>query len=289
MTATPTSFAAAECTDVSSASPIDDADAAAAASAEMGDLAVETGEDALTLIESSASAAAAQSEGDGEEEVQPTAFGGGGGGGGEAPNADDADETTSAANETTSAAKEQRRASHTWKGFKFKKQLSKVDLKIKNTFSHPAEKAARKNESTAAADDDEGGSDVAAAVPRIREPSSASAASGVAQTVSSRPTDLNLFDEPHARDEKPARPERRKERKRFSLEKQAPRDARLLSVPNIKYQNLLKDSKKSKPSNNQAFFSLIRRLSKFLGFSFHLFRFVSFYTYEYAHIYTCSI
>lgn len=187
-------------------------------------------------------------------------------------------------------AKEQRRSSHTWKGFKFKKQLSKVDLKIKNTFSHPTEKGAKKNassvfhtnpqESDAAGErrpDDERGAEcgdegVAVAVPRIREPSSAAVASSASpsQTLSTRPTDLNLFTGSTADEEKPARPERRKDRKRFSLERQTPRDSRLLSVPNIKYQNVLKDTKKSKPSNNQAFFSLIRRLSKFLGFLLQL-------------------
>lgn len=168
-----------------------------------------------------------------------------------------------------SAVKE-RRTSHTWKGFKFKKQLSKVDLKIKNTFSNPAEKTKKNSifhvntqgleiaseqtpEDVTNVVSDEGN------IPEIREPVNQKQKSENSAT--NRPTDLNLFETTD--DEKPSRPGRRKDRKRFSLEKQSPRDKRLLSVPNIKYQNITKDTKKSKPSNNQAFFSLIRRLSKF--------------------------
>ncbi len=162
----------------------------------------------------------------------------------------------------------ERRASHTWKGFKFKKQLSKVDLKIKNTFANQTERIKRNSifhintqgleaqsetspeEEPSVVPPDEGG------IPQIREPETIEKS----ENAPNRPTDLNLFENAT---ETPPRPDRRKDRKRFSLEKQTPRDARLLSVPNIKYQNVAKDSKKSKPTNNQAFFSLIKRLSKF--------------------------
>lgn len=169
--------------------------------------------------------------------------------------------------------KGERRTSHSWKGFKFKKQLSKVDLKIKNTFSTQSEKANKKtsmfhvsNQPTVLDAPSEQSPEEESVIsddgniPEIREPCDKSSEQVTGENTPNRPTDLNLFETDI---EKPARPERRKDRKRFSLEKQAPRDTRLLSVPNIKYQHVGKDTKKSKSSNNQAFFSLIRRLSKF--------------------------
>ncbi|XP_065223796.1 syntaxin-binding protein 5 isoform X3 [Planococcus citri] len=174
----------------------------------------------------------------------------------------------------------ERRTSHSWKGFKFKKQLSKVDLKIKNTFS-TADKSSKKNSSSvfhvnanAAATnqqqqpvldvpseqspEDESLVSDDGHLPEIREPSASESKLNEQCDMPNRPTDLNLFET----DDKPNRPERRRDRKRFSLEKQIPRDTRLLSVPNIKYQHVGKDTKKSKSSNNPAFLGLIRRLNK---------------------------
>lgn len=171
-------------------------------------------------------------------------------------------------NVPSSESTKERRASHSWKGFKFKKQLSKVDLKIKSTFSNQSDKNKKNSvfhintqqgleaateqspeEDTSIVNDD-------GPIPQIREPVEKQRGY---ETLVNRPTELNLFDVTD--EEKPVKPARQKDRKRFSLEKQTSRDTRLLSVPNIKYQ-ITKDMKKSKPSNNQAFFSLLRRLSK---------------------------
>ncbi|XP_050443126.1 syntaxin-binding protein 5 isoform X2 [Adelges cooleyi] len=181
----------------------------------------------------------------------------------------------------TAAAKANgRRTSHSWRGLK--KQLSRVDLKLKNTFtaaSAPAKKASTFYTTEQQADaTDEPGPGVTA-VPQIitesevQEMSSPradgtgpepSAESATAATVT-RPTELKLFD----RDGKPIKPPRpvKEHRKRTSLDKQAgacaiataARDARLLSVPNIKYSH--RDLRHNR-SNNQAFINLLRRLNK---------------------------
>ncbi|KAJ8882978.1 hypothetical protein PR048_014817 [Dryococelus australis] len=84
----------------------------------------------------------------------------------------------------------------------------------------------------------------------------------------SRPVDLPLFDV----DGKPIRPPRRDCRKKCSvvLERAAEkRDARLLSVPNIKYQqqkgdqHLVHDLRRKEDTSPASFSNLMRRLSKF--------------------------
>lgn len=191
-------------------------------------------------------------------------------------------DTSKNENPKTSSS-EIRRTSHSWKGFKFKKQLSKVDMKIKNTFS-TTDKLSKKNSSgsifhvaastqqpvvldvpSEQSPEDESLVSDDGHIPEIREPSASETKLNEQCDMPNRPTDLNLFE-----DDKPSRPERRKDRKRFSLEKQTTRDTRLLSVPNIKYQHVAKDSKKSKSSNNPAFLGLIRRLSKFPRVHFSL-------------------
>lgn len=186
-----------------------------------------------------------------------------------------------------------RRTSHSWRGLK--KQLSRVDLRLKNTFNAaPAKKASttfyggggeqpESDETTTAAS----GSGGTGSLPQIvteadggtqqeqRTDGGGHHSTAGDQTSSSvtatRPTELKLFD----RDGKPIKPLRssKEHRKRTSLDKQSNltaaasassssslRDARLLSVPNIKYSQ--RDQKHNR-SNNQAFINLIKRLSKF--------------------------
>ncbi|XP_060850587.1 syntaxin-binding protein 5 isoform X1 [Rhopalosiphum padi] len=183
-----------------------------------------------------------------------------------------------------------RRTSHSWRGLK--KQLSRVDLRLKNTFNAtPAKNKASTFYGSGGGEQPEtdevgnigtvsttattttttttglpqiitetdgqehrpdGGSTLSQAV----DQSSASAAA-------TRPTELKLFD----RDGKPIKPPRstKEHRKRTSLDKQgnltagSSRDARLLSVPNIKYSQ--RDPRHNR-SNNQAFINLIKRLNK---------------------------
>lgn len=193
-----------------------------------------------------------------------------------------------------------RRTSHSWRGLK--KQLSRVDLKLKNTFNASssaatvAAAATAVNKKTVAAtfyggeQAGGGGGDGAendeTPVPQIvteitdgghqehRPPTTDYGPVGHADstgTAAARPTELRLFD----RDGKPIKPPRtaakdQQHRKRTSLDKQpaagaglqaaaASRDARLLSVPNIKYNH--RDPRHNR-SNNQAFIGLIKRLSK---------------------------
>lgn len=192
-----------------------------------------------------------------------------------------------------------RRTSHSWRGLK--KQLSRVDLKLKNTFNAtPAKKAATfyatqvvageqlpSSGAAAAADDDTAGG---VSLPQIitetddrqeQRPDTCGGGqpvpgdSSAAGSMATRPTELKLFD----RDGKPIKPPRtsaKEHRKRTSLDKQggnltagtaavatvaggSSRDARLLSVPNIKYSQ--RDPRHNR-SNNQAFINLIKRLSK---------------------------
>lgn len=183
-----------------------------------------------------------------------------------------------------------RRTSHSWRGLK--KQLSRVDLKLKNTFNAtPAKKTSTfygGTEQQPPENDDAGGGS-SAGVPQIiteidgqdqqyprqdggsghsvndhLHPSSPSSSNSSTAT---RPTELKLFD----RDGKPIKPPRsskEQHRKRTSLDKQGgnltagagtSRDTRLLSVPNIKYSQ--RDPRHNR-SNNQAFINLIKRLSK---------------------------
>lgn len=187
-----------------------------------------------------------------------------------------------------------RRTSHSWRGLK--KQLSRVDLRLKNTFNATPAKnkastfygtgeqpetdeagnvgtattttATTSTTTTATAttgrlpqiitetDGQEQRPDVGGTQSAAHDQSSTSAAA-------TRPTELKLFD----RDGKPIKPPRstKEHRKRTSLDKQSnlaagsSRDARLLSVPNIKYSQ--RDQRHNR-SNNQAFINLIKRLSK---------------------------
>jgi len=205
-----------------------------------------------------------------------------------------------------------RRTSHSWRGLK--KQLSRVDLKLKNTFNAtPGKKASSASapvggEQPTETADDGGG---CGAVPQIitetdgqdRQQQRPDGVDDNQSTVSSaaatRPTELKLFD----RDGKPIKPPRsaKEQRKRTSLDKQggnlttgggftggsSSRDARLLSVPNIKYSH--RDSRHNR-SNNQAFINLIKKLSKFSKTPrpFHpryLFRADT--TYAWIYIYMC--
>lgn len=195
--------------------------------------------------------------------------------------------------------KPERRSSSSWKGFNLKKQLSRVDMKLKQTFSAPTERTGKRssvfyatspgfvspNERESAENSDASNSqdsDDNSVIPMIREPE-IETNEEVGNGGLSRPTDLQLFDN-HG---KPLRPPRGKERKRVSLDQKGPpitasrADGRLLSVPNIKYhpQGMRdlrrKDNSKQPINNNQAFGNLMRKLSKFeytnSFFSFFLF------------------
>lgn len=194
-----------------------------------------------------------------------------------------------------------RRTSHSWRGLK--KQLSRVDLKLKNTFNAtPTKKAAAAtfygeqadncDEAAAAAAAGLCGAGAAGGLPQIITEADGQDQQQQQQTqqqqqqqhqqqqhhpadgsgdqsctsAATRPTELKLFD----RDGKPIKPPRssKEHRKRTSLDKQgnlqatavSSRDARLLSVPNIKYSQ--RDQRHNR-SNNQAFINLLKRLSKF--------------------------
>lgn len=180
-----------------------------------------------------------------------------------------------------------RRTSHSWRGLK--KQLSRVDLKLKNTFNATPTKKAASASTFYAPGGEQSESDeacsVAGSLPQIitessdgqeqrLETSGGGGQSGgdhrqSSASMATRPTELKLFD----RDGKPIKPPRsaKEHRKRTSLDKQgnltaaaagsSSRDARLLSVPNIKYSQ--RDLRHNR-SNNQAFINLIKRLSKLL-------------------------
>ncbi|XP_025198694.1 syntaxin-binding protein 5 isoform X1 [Melanaphis sacchari] len=181
-----------------------------------------------------------------------------------------------------------RRTSHSWRGLK--KQLSRVDLRLKNTFiATPAKSKTSTFYGSGGGEQppetDEVGNvgvvsatatTAAAGLPQIitetdgqeQRPDGGSAQSAAgdqsaASAAATRPTELKLFD----RDGKPIKPPRstKDHRKRTSLDKQSnlttgsSRDARLLSVPNIKYSQ--RDLRHNR-SNNQAFINLIKRLNK---------------------------
>lgn len=185
-----------------------------------------------------------------------------------------------------------RRTSHSWRGLK--KQLSRVDLKLKNTFNATPTKKAASASTFYTPGGEQSESDeacsVAGSLPQIitessdgqeqRPETSGGGGGGGGQSggdphqssasMATRPTELKLFD----RDGKPIKPPRsaKEHRKRTSLDKQgnltaaaagssSSRDARLLSVPNIKYSQ--RDLRHNR-SNNQAFINLIKRLSKLL-------------------------
>ncbi|KAE9543206.1 hypothetical protein AGLY_003117 [Aphis glycines] len=182
-----------------------------------------------------------------------------------------------------------RRTSHSWRGLK--KQLSRVDLRLKNTFNAtPAKNKGSTFYGSGGGEqpetDEVGNVGTVSAtttttttttgLPQIitetdgqdHRPDGGGAQStagdqSAASAAATRPTELKLFD----RDGKPIKPPRstKEHRKRTSLDKQgnltagSSRDARLLSVPNIKYSQ--RDPRNNR-SNNQAFINLIKRLSK---------------------------
>lgn len=206
----------------------------------------------------------------------------------EAPPSKTASEPPTPAPEPVATKGNGRRTSHSWRGLK--KQLSRVDLKLKNTFNAtPAKKATTlygpgdeqaENYDEAAA---VSGPGAAGGLPQIitevdgqdqqqqhhtHQQQQQHPADGggdqLSTSIATRPTELKLFD----RDGKPIKPPRssKEHRKRTSLDKQSnltavsSRDARLLSVPNIKYSQ--RDQRHNR-SNNQAFINLLKRLSKF--------------------------
>lgn len=129
-----------------------------------------------------------------------------------------------------------------WKGFSFKKQLSRVDLNLKNTFSNvPSNISTNSNNNhvnkTASESDTE--------VPDTPEPEETEASNEPTKKCT-RPTQLELFD--------------RTPKKRVSLieknQSQPTRDTRLLSVPNISFR-------KPRHSRNSQFSNLIRKISKY--------------------------
>ncbi|VVC45962.1 Hypothetical protein CINCED_3A001587 [Cinara cedri] len=201
----------------------------------------------------------------------------------EPPTPAPAPEPTAAAGSTKGNG---RRTSHSWRGLK--KQLSRVDLKLKNTFNAtPTKKATSASTFYAPgeqSESDEAGS-ISGTLPQIitessdgqEQRSDTSGGQSISDhrhssaSMATRPTELKLFD----RDGKPIKPPRssKEHRKRTSLDKQgnltaatagstsssSSRDARLLSVPNIKYSQ--RDQRHNR-SNNQAFINLIKRLNK---------------------------
>ncbi|CAH0389310.1 unnamed protein product [Bemisia tabaci] len=217
----------------------------------------------------------------------------------ELPPAEEANAVEEPKVQTSNEEKNKSDKPHHWKGFSLKKQLSRVDLKIKNTFSSTnpdkesstsgaksevaLSKAMSANVSPADVDNSipedfceerlclENMSDLNCEnIPSISvedkircEKNSIQEERDYDKTDAIRPTDLQLFDQ----NGKPFRPPRSKERKRVSLDKQSaqqPRDTRLLSVPNIKYHHALRDLRKLRPnsSSNPPFANLIRRFNK---------------------------
>lgn len=185
--------------------------------------------------------------------------------------------------QTTAAKNNGRRTSHSWRGLK--KQLSRVDLRLKNTFNAaPAKKASTFYSGEQPENEETTNTPAAGGLPQIITETDGGAGGGqeqrtdggggnsdqssAAAAAATRPTELKLFD----RDGKPIKPprsakEQQPHRKRTSLDKQGnltaaagSRDGRLLSVPNIKYSQ--RDTRHNR-SNNQAFINLIKKLSKF--------------------------
>uniref|UniRef100_A0A1B6CQ53 V-SNARE coiled-coil homology domain-containing protein n=1 Tax=Clastoptera arizonana TaxID=38151 RepID=A0A1B6CQ53_9HEMI len=180
--------------------------------------------------------------------------------------------------------KPERRSSTSWKGFK--KQLSRVDLKLKQTFSAPTERTGKRssvfyssssgfvtpnekesgeNSEASNSSDSEDNSKIPVIKEPVKDSNDEFKEGGL-----HRPTDLQLFDGSG----KPLRPPRGKEKKKMSLDHKGPpvtgtrADGRLLSVPNIKYhaQGMKdlrrKDNTKQAANNNQSFGNLMRKLNK---------------------------
>lgn len=180
--------------------------------------------------------------------------------------------------------KTERRSSSSWKGFSLKKQLSRVDMKLKHTFSAPPEKTSSNKRgsifysnsnviSSAERDSGEISPDISNSpesdeLPSIVLNKQENIEEVIADCESAvRPTELQLFETVG----KPIRPPR-KDRKRVSVDQKTPNyrsDTRLLSVPNIKYshqqglQDLRrKEAMKQSIHNNQAFGHIVRKISK---------------------------
>lgn len=239
----------------------------------------ERAEEALALIQTAAAAAATAVTSDPPADPQSMLLTGGD----EPAQPVTASEPATPAPEPALAKGNGRRTSHSWRGLK--KQLSRVDLKLKNTFTAtPTKKASTFYGEQSEIDESGGGSNLPQIItegdgPEQQRPDGGGGGGGggagaarlsaidhSSTSTATRPTELKLFD----RDGKPIKPPRssKEHRKRTSLDKQgnltagaaaSSRDARLLSVPNIKYSQ--RDQKQNR-SNNQAFINLIKRLSK---------------------------
>ncbi|KAI5726405.1 hypothetical protein M8J76_002114 [Diaphorina citri] len=130
-----------------------------------------------------------------------------------------------------------------WKGFSFKKQLSRVDLNLKNTFA-PSNVNNNSNNNNNHVNKTTTESDTEVPeTPEVEEMTTSEANEPVKKCT--RPTQLELFD--------------RTPKKRVSLieknQTQPARDTRLLSVPNISFR-------KPRHSRNSQFSNLIRKLNK---------------------------
>ncbi|KAI5726406.1 hypothetical protein M8J76_002114 [Diaphorina citri] len=133
-----------------------------------------------------------------------------------------------------------------WKGFSFKKQLSRVDLNLKNTFA-PSNVNNNSNNNNNHVNKTTTESDTEVPeTPEVEEMTTSEANEPVKKCT--RPTQLELFD--------------RTPKKRVSLieknQTQPARDTRLLSVPNISFR-------KPRHSRNSQFSNLIRKLSKYVS------------------------
>lgn len=134
-----------------------------------------------------------------------------------------------------------------WKGFSFKKQLSRVDLNLKNTFSNAPSNITSSNNNnhvnkTACPEFD---SEVPENIPDSEENVNIETNSEPVKKCT-RPTQLELFD--------------KAPKKRVSLiekNQQPTRDTRLLSVPNISFR-------KPRHTRNGQFSNLMRKLSKYV-------------------------
>lgn len=172
---------------------------------------------------------------------------------------------------------ERRRSSLSWKGMK--KQLNRVDMKLKHTFSAPEKNSSGKKNlglnsspvlvSPAEMDSGENSpellnspdSDELPAIVVIKEQE------GVGESAGGlHPADLRLFNS----QSNPGAPPRR-DKHSVTVDQKTPNHrsaTRLLSVPNIKYSNQQahqKDGTKQTNQNNQAFGNIIRKISKLLN------------------------
>lgn len=138
-----------------------------------------------------------------------------------------------------------------WKGFSFKKQLSRVDLNLKNTFSNVPSNitSSSNNNSVNKSACPESDTEVPENPTDSEETTDIHSYSEPVEKCT-RPTQLELFD--------------RAPKKRVSLiekNQQPSRDTRLLSVPNISFR-------KPRHTRNTQFSNLMRKLSKYCIYVF---------------------